>query len=184
MSSEPSQLRLGFRRFADLRPPEPVPGYGLRTFRRGDEDPWIGILNTGAFGHWDRARLDRLMRGARATLAPEGIFFATRDDQPVGVACIFLNRTGRQGREDGREVAELGWVGVRTEHRGHGLATQICRAALAYVRDLGHDYVYLMTEDYRIAAIDIYLRLGFEPEIQDATQPARWEAIRRRLGGG
>ncbi len=177
MPSEPSQLRMGFRRFADLQPPEPTPGYGLRTFRPGDEDAWIGILNTGGFGRWDRARLDRLMRDERSRLLPEGIHFATRDGQPVGVACIFLNR------EEGREVAELGWVGVHADHRGHGLATQVCRAALGYVRDLGHDYVFLKTEDYRVAAIGIYLRLDFEPEIQDATQPARWEEIRRKLGG-
>ena len=176
MPSEPSQLRMGFRRFADLKPPEPVPGYGLRTFRPGDEDAWIGILNTGDFGLWDHARLDRLMRDDRSVLAPEGTFFATHDDQPVGVACIFLNH------EAAGEVAELGWVGVHAEHRGRGLATQICRAALGHVRDLGHDYVYLNTEDYRVAAIGIYLRLGFEPEILDETQPARWEEVRRRLG--
>jgi hypothetical protein len=38
-----------------------------------------------------------------------------------------------------------------------------------------------MTEDFRLSAIGLYLWLGFEPEIQDATQPARWKRLRRSL---
>jgi mycothiol synthase len=175
MSASLSQLRMGFTRFDELAGPEPVPGYGLRTFRPGDEDAWVTLLSTGDFGAWDRPRLDRMLAGERAPLPPAGIFFATRDDIPVGTACTFLH----QG-EDG-DVPELGWVVVHSRHRGHGLGLQVCRAVLGFVRELGHGYAFLLTEDFRLPAIRTYLRLGFEPEMVDPTHPGRWEALRRAV---
>ncbi len=175
MSVEPPQLRMGFSHFARLVAPEPVPGYGLRTFRPGDEEVWIAILQTGELGTWDRPRLDEMMRGARAELPVDGIFFATYDDRPVGTACTLLHPG------DGGRVAELGWVAVAPEHRGHGLGLRVCHAVLDFIHRLGHGYAYLLTDDFRLPAIRIYLRLGFEPEITDPSHPARWAALRQAL---
>ncbi|MEJ7652578.1 MAG: hypothetical protein WKH64_04110, partial [Chloroflexia bacterium] len=58
----------------------------------------------------------------------------------------------------------------------------VCRAVLAFARDLGWERVFLLTEDFRLPAITMYLRLGFEPEMQDPTHPTRWEALRRAVG--
>lgn len=176
MAAEPSQLRMVFTRFEALEPPSPPPGYALRTYRPGDDDAWIELLNTGQFGEWDHERLRAMLAGERAPLPREAIFFATRDDRPVGAACVFL-----WPLVDG-EIGELGWVAVHPDHRGRGLGAVICRAALAFVRDRGLRYCYLGTEDFRLAAIKTYLRLGFQPELLDHTQPARWAAIRRALG--
>lgn len=178
MTGEPSQLRMGFTRFGELAPPLPPPGYGLRTFLPGDEDAWVGILSAGEFGAWDRARLDRMLAGGRASLPPEGIFFVTHGDRPVGTACTFLH-PGAAG-----DVPELGWVAAHPAHRGRRLGLEVCRAVLGFVRDLGHGYAYLLTEDFRLPAIKTYLRLGFVPEMLDPTHPARWEALHRALGGG
>jgi mycothiol synthase len=79
-------------------------------------------------------------------------------------------------------TSELGWVVVEPAHRGRGLGELVCRGALGYVGALGHRYAYLLTEDFRRAAIKTYLRLGFEPEILDASHPARWAALRCELG--
>lgn len=171
------KLRMGFTRFGELAPPRPAPGYGLRSFRPGDEDAWVEILSCGEFGMWDRARLDRMLAGERAPLPPEGIFFATHEDHPVGTACTFLHQTV------GGEVPELGWVAVHPAHRGHGLGFEVCRAVLGFVQRLGHEYVYLLTEDFRLSAIRTYWRLGFEPEITDPSHPRRWEMLRQTLAG-
>jgi mycothiol synthase len=166
---------MSFTRFDDLEPPRPPPGYSLRAFQPGDEDAWIALLATGDFGRWDLRRLDWMLDGGRAPIPPGGILFATHADQLVGTVCTFL-RPEKQG-----VTPEIGWVVVHPEHRGHGLATQLCRAALGLIRDLGHDYAYLVTEDFRLTAIAMYLRLGFEPEMVDASHPGRWEVLRRTL---
>ena len=162
---------MGFTRFDELVAPQPVPGYGLRRFRPGDEEPWLALLQTGEFGPWDRARLDGMLAGARAPMPLDGIFFATKRDHPVGTACTFL----RPG--EGGEVAELGWVVVHPSHRGQGLGLQVCRAVLCFARDLGYRYAYLLTEDFRLPAIRTYLKLGFEPEMVDPSHPAWWAAL-------
>jgi mycothiol synthase len=166
---------MGFRRFERLSAPAPVPGYGLRTFRPGDEDAWIAMLQAGELGDWDRPRLDDLMAGAQAALPLDGIFFATHADRPIGTACTLLHPDGRGS------VAELGWVAVAPEHRGHRLGRQVCWAVLDYIRQLGHAYAYLLTDDFRRPAIATYLRLGFEPEITDPSHPRRWAALREAL---
>ena len=178
MPDSEAQLRMGYTRFDALPAPQPVRGYGLRSFLPGDEDAWVSILRTGDFGEWDRPRLDRMLAGARAPLPPEGIFFATRGDRPVGTACVFLQPG------EGGDVPELGWVAVHPAHRGRGLGLEVCLAALGFVRGLGRRYAYLGTEDFRLPAIRTYLRLGFEPEMVDPSHPARWEALRRALVGG
>lgn len=172
------QLRMRFTRFDELVAPQPAPGYGLRSFRPGDEDAWVAILSTGGFNEWSRPRLDRMLADEIAIVPPAGVFFATRDDEPVGTACAMLHR-GECG-----ETAELAWVAVRPEHRGHGLGLQVCRAVLGFIRDLGHRYAFLLTDAPRLPAISTYLRLGFEPEMTDPSHPERWEAIRRALAEG
>lgn len=172
------QLRMGFRRFDELLPPRAVSGYSLRTYRPGDEEAWVAILQTGDFGTWDRARLDGMLGGNRGMMPQDGIFFATYEDRPVGTACTFV-QPGEQG-----DVAEVGWVAVHPAHRGHGLGEQVCRAVLGFIRKLGHDYAYLKTEDFRVPAIKMYLRLGFEPEMVDPSHPAWWAALRRSLAAG
>jgi mycothiol synthase len=128
-------------------------------------------LSTGEFGTWDRARLDGMLAGDRAPMPLDGIFFATQGDRPVGAACAFLHE-GERG-----DVAELGWVVVHPSHRGLGLGLQVCRAVLCFVPDVGHRCIYLLTEDFRLPAIRIYLRLGFEPEMADPSRPAWWTAL-------
>lgn len=178
MAASQSQLRMGFTRFATLDAPKPAPGYGVRQFRAGDEDAWLAILSTGEFGEWDRTRLDLIRNSSRAPMPLEGVFFATRDDRPVGAACTFLYQ------RENEEISELGWVAVLPEHRGHGLGREVCRSVLCFARELGHRYAFLLTEDFRLAAIKTYLRLGFQPEIVDESHPARWAALWRALSGG
>lgn len=135
------------------------------------------MLASGAFGHWDRPRLERMLAGERAPLPYEGIFFVTHQDRPVGTACVFLHPA-----EYGC-LAELGWVTVHPLHRGHGLGLQLCRAVLGFISGLSHQYAYLLTEDFRLPAIATYLELGFEPEMLDPSHPERWEAVQRILRG-
>jgi mycothiol synthase len=152
-----------------LRPPKLPDGYGLRTFRPGDEDAWIAVLNTAAFGAWDHERLARMLSGDRAPMPYEGIWFATRNDVPVGALCTFFYR------DESPPASEIGWVAVTPEHRGRGLAGAMCTAALAFIHGEGLDYAFLKTEDYRVAAIKLYLRLGFKPEMVALEHPAWWE---------
>jgi mycothiol synthase len=168
-----TQLRMGFARFTDMPAARPVSGYEFRTYRPGDEEAWLDTLSTGDFGVWERARLDRMLAGERAPLPLEGVVFATSNDVPVGVATLFLYE------RSGSPYSELGWVAVRPEHRGRGLAYEVCRRVLLFAKSAKHHYTYLTTQDFRLGAIKTYLRLGFEPEITEPDHCARWHELRR-----
>lgn len=150
-------------------------GYGLRTFRPGDEDAWLALLLSGEFSPWSRERLDGLLANEEVRTSHAGVFFATVDDRPVGTASTQLH-SGPDGID-----AELAWVVVAPEHRGHGLGGIVCLAVLGYVRGLGLDRAFLKTDDHRLPAIQSYLTLGFEPALIDPSHPDRWAEIQRLL---
>lgn len=174
MQDEPSQLWMRLKPVVDVPAPILPEGYQQRTFRPGDEDAWIALLNRGDFERWDDARLARMLARQRPRLPLDGIFFITRGGELAGSACMFLLD------EHGDTTGELGWVVVDPAHRGRGLGILACRAALRYARARCATSVFLRTEDRRIEAIRIYLHLGFVPEIQDATHPERWNRLLSR----
>ena len=46
----------------------------------------------------------------------------------------------------------------------------------------GYRRVYLSTDDFRLPALKVYLTVGFEPLMYADDMPARWSAVRRKLG--
>jgi mycothiol synthase len=181
MTVNQSQLRMEIVGL-DAFQAEPVEGtppadYGVRTFRGGDEDAWVGLLQTGQFTTWDRERLDLMLASGHVLTPQDGIFFTTdTDDRPVGTACTQLHPG-----TDGLVGAEVGWVVVAPEHRGRGLGLVVCRAVLGFIGRCGYDRAFLRTDDFRLPAIQTYLTLGFQPVLVDPSHPARWDAIRQLL---
>src|SRR5579884_1280645 len=114
MTKPVPELRFGFRRFETLEPCPPPPGYAMRSFRPGDEDDWLGLLQSDPDWQWDRARLGRLLAGEQGPIPEDGVIFATYDDKPVSTACITLQQ------EHGATVPSFGWVVTHPEHRRHG----------------------------------------------------------------
>ena len=154
--------------------------YGLRTFRDGDEQVWADIMNTGIGEGWTAERCrESLTR--RAQFLPDGLFFAvqhTRNPEIfAGSACAW--------RLDPDEwtVGYVHMVCVRPEHRGQRLGYWLTLAALRYFKNRGFERAILNTDDFRLAAIRLYLDLGFQPDFTHASHPERWEAVGRVLGG-
>lgn len=79
----------------------------------------------------------------------EGVVVAVRDDRIVGVAAL----------EQTRDGALLRSVAVAPEHRGIGLARDLCEDRLAAAARAGVAKVYLLTTD----AATYFARLGFQP---------------------
>lgn len=170
------QLRMRFANWSAVSEPRVPQGYALRTYNGKDDEAWLRLLNAGDFGTWDQERLGRMKNGERAPLPLDGVFFATRDGDPIGTACVFLYKN-----EKGT-YSEYGWLVVDPAHRGKGLGAALTKAALVYARDHGHHHTYLKTEDFRLAAIKTYLKVGFQPEMEHCSSPNRWKELRQTLG--
>ena len=150
-------------------------GYGLRTFRSGDESDWCAIMEGNVGSNWtlDSCR-EKLLNDPR--FSPENLFFATLDDRPVGSACAWTKDPSQT------QIGEVHMVAVLDSHRGKGIGLLVNAAVLHRLKALGYRQVHLLTDDWRIPAIKSYLRAGFKPLLTHVTHPDRWRDIFEQIG--
>lgn len=159
-------------------PPLACPaGVTVRSMLPGDEAAWDRILGA-AFG-WEKpqGRFDALMRPDKPFL-PERVFFALVDGVPMASASAW-HRAG----DPGETVGYLHYVGTQPGQVNRGLGTIVSLAALHKLRQEGRPWAMLNTDDFRIPAIFIYLRLGFRPLVTHESHRTRWPEIFRNLRG-
>ena len=159
--------------------PEPVlPAlYELRTLRPDDAPAWTVLLQrNGELGEWTPERAAPLFAPG-GPIAFEQSFVVEREGVPVATAQLALHSDGPFA-----PLPELGWVAVDPAHRGRGLGYVVCLAVMRAAVLAGHTGIYLLTDDHRLPAIRVYLRLGFRPRMNDETAKARWQAIFTTLG--
>jgi len=170
------QLRMAMTDFAHLPPVEAPAGYELRTYRQGDEQHWADIMNsTGQMGSWTAEKVERDITGSPRFIR-EAMFFATWDGTPVSTACAFLDDPSS------REVIQLHMVATKPEHQGKGLAKVCSLAVMHYSAEHGCKEVYLRTDDFRVPAVRMYLKMGFQPSYVDGAGEERWQGVLRALG--
>jgi mycothiol synthase len=149
-------------------------GYGLRTFRPGDEEKYIGVMKSAGFSDWNRTNLDH----ALSHCLPEGLFFVVHDETTSLVATALALHNPDTLHPFG---GELGWVAADPAHRGKGLGFVVSAAATKRFLDGGYTDIYLRTDDFRLPAIKMYLKLGYVPFLHAADMEERWQAVCREL---
>jgi mycothiol synthase len=97
--------------------------------------------------------------------------FVESDDVPVAVACALE-------REEGWR--ELAWVAVASVHRGKGLGSMVCSALIRHLLASDEQRIFGSTQDERLAALRIYLEMGFYP-VHREDKVERWHAICNNL---
>ena len=171
----PRQLRMVRPNLEDLPELELPVGYGMRTYRTGDEVHWARIISD-SFGGTERTAQDTENEiTGRDVFVPDGLYFATHQGVPVGTACAWRQSV------DEKDVGYVHMVGVVAEHTGHKLGKWVSLAVLCYFRDNNFKCSMLDTDDFRIPAIKTYLNLGFIPVYVEQGQPERWRNIFKKL---
>ena len=169
------QLRMVRPNLEDLPELELPIGYRMRTYRKGDEVHWARIISD-SFGGRERTAQDTENEITnRDVFVPDGFYFATHCDVPVGTACAWRQSV------DEKDVGYVHMVGVVAEHTGHKLGKWVSLAVLCYFRDNNFKCSMLDTDDFRVPAIKTYLNLGFMPVYVEAEQPERWRNIFEKL---
>lgn len=171
----PRQLRMVRPDLENLPKLELPPGYGMRTYQKGDEVHWANIISDSFGGKQRTAEDTRNEITEQERFVPDGFYFATHDGTPVGTACAWRQTV------DETEVGYVHMVGVASAHTGHKLGKWVSLAVLIYFRDYGFRCAMLDTDDFRIPAIKTYLNLGFVPVYIEDGQPKRWQAIFEKL---
>ncbi len=146
-------------------------GFCVRAFQEGDAVWWDRILSE-AFG-WVSAEgggFEMRMR-SDPSFRPERVWFVCRGDEPVGSASAW------PGLEYGQEAGVLHYVGVIKRELGHGLGSLVSLAALHQMVREQRTHALLRTDDCRLPAIRLYLKLGFAPFLIHENQRQRWYDI-------
>ena len=155
--------------------PPPPPGYELRTFGgETDLEPLAATL-TAAFGEpWGVEAVRRVL-----TESPDvrAVYVAAHGGRPVATASsrYLPERFGGSGI--------VHWVGTHPEHAGRGLGLALVARVLDDFAERGYPDAVLQTDDFRLPAIRMYLKLGFTPvyEVEGEDHRARWSAVFERL---
>lgn len=152
-------------------------GYSVRTSREGDGIHWARIIRE-SFGDdsVDDSRFVREMENHPA-YRPDRIFFVCAPD---GLPCA--TASAYRATRFGTDTGYVHYVGVCPGHAGKRLGMLVTLAVLWKFREEGLGRAVLETDDFRLAALKTYLRLGFTPLIVDENQPARWESVYAKLG--
>ena len=159
------QLIMRISDLSDLPALEPKNGVTLHTHRDGDESAWEKIIESAFGEHHDFDLLIRL-----GGYDPSYVIYAEKDGKQIATASAVENPA----------YPGEGWFRMVASHqdaRGLGAGRLVCIAALHSLRDRGYKSVVLSTDDYRIAALNLYYSLGFRPVYSHESHKERWEAI-------
>jgi len=152
----------------------PVPeGYVLRQFRAGDERKYDDLFHL-AFADEGRfpEMLERTLDG--------GFFVIEHPASGELVASGAAWRASTMPRHP--DAGQMGWLVTDPSHAGKGLGTIVAACATNRLAAEGYQRPCLGTEDFRIAAISVYLKLGWRPCVYREDMVPRWRAIFAQLG--
>ncbi len=158
----------------------PLPeGYEGFTFHRGGDermsmreyyDGWFNVEPT-----WLPREFERFYNDDR--IPSDGHFLIRRKDGGEIVA-----HSNIQLNEHRPGTATVHFVAVKPECRGLRLGYCVSEMVLDYAEAHNIPVMYLTTDEFRISAIKIYLKLGFRPVMWDGDIRQRWFPILRELG--
>ena len=157
-------------------PPEPrLPeGYRMRQYRPEDEQGYVELMASAGFQGWGTERLQRM----RDRVIPGGFFVVEHLTSGRIVATAMAVHDANALHPEG---GELGWVAADPQHSGKGLGKAVCAAVTARFIAAGYREIFLRTDDFRLPALKIYLKLGYQPFPYAEGMEERWRAVHTKL---
>jgi len=147
-------------------------GYTLRHYQAGDDIPWEDLTES-TLGF--RLNFEKDIK-ANPFFTPERVFFICKDEKMVATAIAWC------AEKDSDTVGYVHMVGSDPVHKGKGLGYQVSLATLHKMKEEGKKSVLLHTDDFRLPALAIYLKLGFKPDKHHESHESRWEKVFEELG--
>ena len=165
------QLKMHCFSFDEL-PAQNIPqGYELKALEDGDEGKYVEIT-TEAFGGERNFEVDVIKH---AGYYPGGTYFIYSGDEAVATSTAIIDLSA------GNKEGYLHMVAALKGHKGKGLGFEISLACLHLMKYEGMTGCTLKTDDFRLPAIAIYLKLGFLPEVTDDSHYERWSKVLTEL---
>ncbi len=147
-------------------------GYLVRQYEPRDRDTYLELFHL-AFETSDP------LPDVLGTRLAQGFFVVEHGDSgALAASCVAQAKPRLRYPEGG----ELGWLVTDPAHGGRGLGTLVAALVTNRLADEGYRQAYLLTEDFRLPALSIYLKLGWRPNLFQDDMEGRWRAIFASLG--
>jgi GNAT superfamily N-acetyltransferase len=147
-------------------------GIGARPLQDCDGGLWTEIIRRSEVFGVIRDGLYEREFGFDAQAARERVYFAT-DAAGAAVATV----GAWYGTDDFDRWGRIHWLYVLPDWQGQGLGRALLTFALHRLAELGHDRAYLTTSTGRPAAIRLYLRYGFVPDLTFEDTEETWKGF-------
>ena len=146
------------------------PAYSLRIYQAGDEQAYFALMERAGFPGWNLHEFGLWLQKA----LPAGLFMAfdRASGQMAATAMACHNPTPLHPYG-----GSVSCVATDPDHRGRGLGFAVAAAATCRLIEAGYQEIYMLTHDWRLAAIKIYLRMGWQPHMFRDDMPDRWKAV-------
>lgn len=142
-------------------------GFSVATLQKGFESSWESIIEAT----FKKNLSFQKEIAENKIFTPDRVLFACCGNIPVGTATAWYKDTFPA------DTGYLHMVGVLPEYSGKALGLNISLAALHMLKRHGYSKAVLQTDDFRLAAIKSYLRLGFKPVYNCENAEERWSEI-------
>lgn len=170
------QLMMSLETLQTVQMPDIPQGYHIRNYQPGDEQAWIKLISESLEYSAEAVANDWQKLADDPTVDPQDIFFICCDGEIVGTG------TAMRRPSDPPETGYVHMIGVDSTHRGKKLGQIISIAVMNRLVEKGYKHALLLTDDHRLSAISIYLKLGFVPVINSEEMHERWTKISKTLG--
>lgn len=156
----------------------PAP-YSLRWYRPGDEKDWVAIhVDADDYNDITMELYTKEFGTDAEYTARRMCFLCDGEGGAMGTASAWHEANHR-----GAAAGRLHWVCIVKRLHGRGLAKPLLTSVLGRMKQLGYERACLSTDTRRLAAVSLYLKFGFIPEIRDEKHLRAWEWIRTQLPG-
>lgn len=158
-------MQLKMYRPADLPIPDyPIPeGFTIREMREGEEACWAYCC-LGEFAHEVSPDAYNRSMAKDPGVRMCDVFYACIDDKPVATCTARTSDTGEPF---------LHYVACNPDARGHGITYPLISKVLQRHAEFGRYGCALTTDDPRLPAIKIYLKMGFLPVLREGDPDVR-----------
>lgn len=157
----------------DLPPP-----YTIRLYQPGDEVAWEHIhLAADRYTTITPTFFEEQFGQEEERLRERQFYLCDAAGMPIGTATAWFKS------HNGQPHGLVHWVAIVPSEQGKGLAKPLLSTVCQRLRDFKYSHAYLDTTSVRLAAIGLYLKFGFVPEIKNERDAEVWLKIRKRLQG-
>jgi ribosomal protein S18 acetylase RimI-like enzyme len=143
----------------------------FRLYKPGDANTWVRIhLEAEPYHKVDISLFENEFGLDHGILSRRQFYVCTAEGHEVGTATAWFNND-LMAENYGR----IHWVAVSPDYQGKGIAKALTSRLCERFIELGHTKALVTTENFRLNAIHIYRKFGFEPVYRTPKEEAFWK---------